>query len=156
MKKQVLRRFTYGLYVVTAAKGDDYAAATITWLSQASFEPPLIMLAMQNGSHILEMCQKAGTCAVHVVGKGQEKIASTFFKPAQVVDDTLSSYGFKTSSVAGAPLLVDLPAWCEVEVKESYPVGDHTLLIAEIVNTGLSDDKMAPLALGDTPWHYGG
>ena len=42
-KKVALRAINYGLYVLTARDGDDYAAGGTNWLSQASFEPPLVM-----------------------------------------------------------------------------------------------------------------
>ena len=43
-KKVALRAINYGLYVLTAKDGDELAAASVNWLSQASFEPPLIMV----------------------------------------------------------------------------------------------------------------
>lgn len=39
-KKKVLRSFTYGLYVLTAQDGDEVAAGTVNWVTQASFQPP--------------------------------------------------------------------------------------------------------------------
>jgi flavin reductase (DIM6/NTAB) family NADH-FMN oxidoreductase RutF len=48
VKKQSLRLLTYGLYVVTAGDGKDVAAGSINWLSQASFEPPLVMVAVKS------------------------------------------------------------------------------------------------------------
>ncbi|UCH10311.1 MAG: flavin reductase [Fidelibacterota bacterium] len=154
--KQVLRRFTYGLYIVAAATESQYAAATVTWLSQVSFDPPLIMLALRNGSRILDMCQKAGACAVHVLAKGQEQIASSFFKPARVEKDALSGFRFHPGSETGAPIFSELPAWCEVKVTKAHPAGDHTLVVAEIVDAGVTHQEISPLALRDTPWHYGG
>jgi flavin reductase (DIM6/NTAB) family NADH-FMN oxidoreductase RutF len=41
-KKVALRAINYGLYVVTAKQGDELAAAGVNWLTQASFEPPLL------------------------------------------------------------------------------------------------------------------
>jgi len=42
-KKKALRAINYGLHVLTANDGGDYAAGGVNWLSQASFEPPLVM-----------------------------------------------------------------------------------------------------------------
>ena len=46
LKKSALRLFTYGLYAVTAKHGDEVSAMTVNWISQASFDPPMIMLAV--------------------------------------------------------------------------------------------------------------
>ena len=45
-KKSVLRLFTYGLFAVTASHEGEVSAMTANWLSQASFEPPMLMLAV--------------------------------------------------------------------------------------------------------------
>ena len=45
-KKQALRMFSYGVYVLTSKFEDDYCAATVTWVSQASFEPPMCQFAL--------------------------------------------------------------------------------------------------------------
>ena len=55
-KKTALRMIPYGLYVLTAAnKKGEIAAATVNWVTQASFEPPLVMMGMKtdNDSHRL-------------------------------------------------------------------------------------------------------
>ena len=42
-KKTALRMIPYGLYVLTAEASDgQVAAATVNWVTQASFSPPLI------------------------------------------------------------------------------------------------------------------
>jgi len=47
VKKQTLRLLTYGLYILTAAAEGELAGGTITWLSQASFTPPLVMVGVK-------------------------------------------------------------------------------------------------------------
>lgn len=50
-----LRAINFGLYVLTAIDGDDVGAAGVNWLTQASFEPPLIAVAVKtdNDTHRL-------------------------------------------------------------------------------------------------------
>ncbi len=55
LKKQALRLFTYGLYAVTSAQGDDINAFTANWLTQVSFEPPLLAVSIENNSKSLPM-----------------------------------------------------------------------------------------------------
>lgn len=41
----------YGLFILTAeGKGDTVAAATVNWVTQASFEPPLIGVGVKADS----------------------------------------------------------------------------------------------------------
>ena len=45
--RAVLRLLSNGIYVLTSRSSDRYGAATVTWLSQASFKPPMIMMAIR-------------------------------------------------------------------------------------------------------------
>ena len=50
-KKTALRMIPYGLYVLTAeARDGRVAAATVNWVTQASFEPPLVVVGVKVGS----------------------------------------------------------------------------------------------------------
>jgi flavin reductase (DIM6/NTAB) family NADH-FMN oxidoreductase RutF len=51
-KKKVLRSFTYGLYILTAQDGEEVAAGTVNWVTQASFQPPLIALGVKAESRL--------------------------------------------------------------------------------------------------------
>ncbi len=51
-KKTTLRMIPYGMYVLTAAHPDGrVAAAAINWVTQASFEPPLVAVGVKADSH---------------------------------------------------------------------------------------------------------
>ena len=43
-KKTALRMIPYGMYVLTS-KSEDVSAATVNWLTQTSFSPPLVLVA---------------------------------------------------------------------------------------------------------------
>ncbi len=73
-RKQVLGRLTYGLYVLTAMPVDGPAvAATVTWLSQASREPPLLMAALRGGIRLLRAVLQAGAFATHLLETQQRR-----------------------------------------------------------------------------------
>src|SRR6266508_1455984 len=59
-KRQVLRRLPYGMYIMTAIAGGKPAASTLTWLSQCSFRPPLVMIAIQKTSAMHEAVERSG------------------------------------------------------------------------------------------------
>lgn len=155
-KKKALRKFTYGLYVVTSRAGDDVAAGTVTWLSQSSFTPPLVMVAVRNDSHLHTLVEQSRTMAISVVAAGQEAMASAFFRPSRVEGGKLNGYAIQDGRQTGAPIIVEAPAWAEVRVTDSIARGDHTVYVAEVVDAGISDETAAPLVLHDTEWTYGG
>ena len=46
VKKKTLRMINYGMYVLTSKDGDQLDAATVNWVTQASFNPPLVVVGV--------------------------------------------------------------------------------------------------------------
>jgi flavin reductase (DIM6/NTAB) family NADH-FMN oxidoreductase RutF len=156
IQKQSLRRLTYGLYILTALEGGEMAAGTVSWLSQASFKPPLIMVAIKAGSRLHNLIERSGMMAVNVLAETQKEIASVFIRPSSIEGEQINGYAIEPGPCTGAPLLKDLPAWFEARVTASIKKGDHTVFVAEVVNAGLRDPAARSLTMQDTGWHYGG
>ncbi|MCS7220861.1 MAG: flavin reductase family protein [Anaerolineae bacterium] len=155
-RKRTLRLLTYGLYILTARDGENLAAGTVNWLSQASFTPPLVMLGVKVDSRLHELIERSGALAVNILGAGQKEIAAAFFRPSQVENGRINGYAFEPGPLTGAPLLTDLPAWFEARVTDVVKRGDHTVFVAEVVSAGLRDPQAKPLEMWDTGWFYGG
>jgi flavin reductase (DIM6/NTAB) family NADH-FMN oxidoreductase RutF len=155
-KKVALRAINYGLYVLTAADGDQLGAAGVNWLSQASFEPPLVMVGVKADSDTHALIERTGTFAVNVLGEDQLDIGKAFFRTTTVEGDTVNGYRFERGPQTGAPLLVDLPYWFEARVTDTLARGDHTVFVAEVVDAGVRDDSVTPLLLRSTGMNYGG
>lgn len=132
-KKAALRMIPYGLYVLTAKSGNDIAAATVNWVTQTSFAPPLLVVGVKADSGSYATARAAGSFALNMLGKGQQGPAFTFFKPAVAEGDKISGMSFKPGST-GAPLLTDCPAAVECKIVEVIEQGDHHIFLAEVVN----------------------
>ncbi|MBF6599147.1 MAG: flavin reductase [Dehalococcoidia bacterium] len=153
-KKTALRMITYGLYVVTTKQGDEYSAATINWLTQVSFQPPLVALGMKADSTTRAHLGIGSAFAVNVLASGQKDVAFAFFKPTTVEGAKLSGYDFETGA-AGAPLLIDAPAWFECRVSDIVERGDHHVVVAEVTDAGRRREA-PPLTLAEVGVFYGG
>jgi flavin reductase (DIM6/NTAB) family NADH-FMN oxidoreductase RutF len=136
-KKTVLRMIPYGLYVLTArGKDDTVAAATVNWVTQASFAPPLVVVGVKADSHAHALIKESRAFALNVLGKGQGPMAFTFFKPATREGQTVSGEPFRWGST-GAPVLERAPGFVECRLVESVEVGDHSVFVGEVVEAGL-------------------
>jgi flavin reductase (DIM6/NTAB) family NADH-FMN oxidoreductase RutF len=153
-KKKALRMVSYGLYVVTAHAGEKYAAGTVTWLSQCSFTPPLVMAGIRRDGALYKVIKASHAFTVHVVGKGQKKLATTFFKTAEVDGDKLSGYLFEAGKT-GSPVLTDAAAWFECRVVDVMKHGDHAVFVAEVVAAGVRHEE-EPLTVRAAGFAYGG
>jgi len=155
-KKTALRAINYGLYVLTAIEGDEVGAAGVNWLTQASFEPPLIVAAVKSDSDSHAIIERTGAFAVNVLAEDQLEIGKAFFRTTKVEGDTLNGFRFEPGPETGAPILVDLPYWFEARVTDSVRRGDHTVFVAEVVSAGVRDESATPLLLRATGMNYGG
>jgi flavin reductase (DIM6/NTAB) family NADH-FMN oxidoreductase RutF len=155
-KKVALRAITYGLFVLTARDGDEYGAAGVNWLTQASFEPPLVAAAVKGDSDSHAIVERTGAFAVSVLAEDQLDIGKAFFRTTKVEGGTLNGYRFEPGPETGCPLLVDLPYWFECRVTDTVARGDHTVYVAEVVGAGVRDESATPLLLRATGMNYGG
>ena len=150
-KKTALRMIPYGLYVLTAEHDGNTAAATVNWVTQKSFDPPLVAIGVKADSGAYEVLKAAGHFALNMLGKGQQGAAFSFFKSAE------------RDGATGAPILASAPAAVECKVAEIVERGDHHIVIGEVVgatvNTapeGRPDEAILEMKeLGDNVF-YGG
>ena len=126
-KKTALRAIPYGLYVLAAeTKAGQVTAATVNWVTQASFEPPLVAVGVKRDSGGHDIIREAGAFSLSVLGEGQQ----------------------------GAPILEAAIAALECELVTTIEEGDHSLFLGKVVEaavqseiSGRPDD--ATLALKD-------
>jgi flavin reductase (DIM6/NTAB) family NADH-FMN oxidoreductase RutF len=137
-KKTALRMIPYGLFVLTAAnKSGQAAAATVNWVTQASFEPPLVVVGVKTDSGAHALIKETKAFALNVLGKSQGPTAFTFFKPAELKDGKLSGEPYRAGST-GAPILTNLPAYVECTLESTVELGDHSVFVGKVVDAGVS------------------
>jgi flavin reductase (DIM6/NTAB) family NADH-FMN oxidoreductase RutF len=155
LKKTVLRSLTYGLYAVTARHGVDTSLMTANWLTQCSFEPPLIALAVEVESHSRQVIEASGVFAVNIYENGQRGLAGSLGRTYAKHPEKLNEVAWTPSPLTGSPLLETALVWAECKIVGSLPAGDHILFVAEVVEVGLNHEG-TPLTLKETGFKYAG
>jgi len=152
-RQQSLRMLSYGVYILSSVNEGEYCVSTITWVSQASFEPPMISVCIKRNSASYEIVKKRGEFILHLLGDNQKELASTFFKPTIFENEKLNGQEFSLEN--NLPLLKDIPAYIQCKVVEILENGDHPLFLADVVDAKINNDSN-PLELRKTGWTYGG
>jgi flavin reductase (DIM6/NTAB) family NADH-FMN oxidoreductase RutF len=153
-KKTVLRMIPYGLYVLTGASSDGrVAASTVNWVSQASFEPPLVAVGVKVDSTAHEIIKESRAFALNVLGKGQQALAFGFFKTLERDGNSIGGEMFSVGS-SGSPILANATAFLECSLIDTLEKGDHSLFLGEVVEAGVNREISGrpdgeTLALGD-------
>ena len=139
-KKTALRMIPYGLYVLTAETRDGrLAAATVNWVTQASFEPPLVVVGVKTGSSPHSIIPETKSFALSILGKGQGNVAYAFFKPAQREGDRIGGEPVRAGKT-GSPILVNAPAAVECELVATVEQGDHAIFVGKVVEASVSTE----------------
>lgn len=154
VKKQVLRQFTYGLFAITCNEGEEVNAFTANWLTQVSFDPPLLAVSVENNSKSLPMIQRSRKFAVNILRTGQRELAGALGKSALKYPQKLASIAYETRG-DDYIVLQDALSWIGCVVQQTHPAGDSTLLVAEVVDAGVVAEGQ-PLTMNEAGFRHAG
>jgi len=155
MKKEWLTAFghmTYGIYVLTARFENTINGMIASWVSQVSYDPPLIMVAVHSNRYSHHLLEKGHAFALHVLDKSQTDMLKRFKGPDP--EKKFSDISWKTEKT-GVPILKNCMAWFELKVKEHHDPGNHTLFIGEVITCG-AQSSGTPLCTLDYEGMYVG
>lgn len=138
VKKTTLRMIPYGIYVLTAEAADGrVAAATVNFVTQTSFNPPLVAVALKADSGAYALVKETKAFALNMLGKGQQGAAFAFFKPAEKQGDKIGGEAYRRGTT-GAPILLTASASVECKVVEVVAKGDHHVVLGEVIEANLA------------------
>lgn len=157
VRTEALRLLSNGVYVLTTCYQEKVHAATISWATQVSFQPTLVLLALRRNSHLAHAVRKGRRFALNILADDQHAIAQAFFTHHTDTEEAtaMGGYGFRMTP-SHCPLLTDALAWIECRVAdEPVSPGDHALMLGEVTGAGMRRQGV-PMDLWSTPWSYGG
>lgn len=157
VRSEALKLLSSGVYVLTTCGSETLHAAAVTWVSQVSFSPPLVLVALRRNSHLAQAVRKAHRFALNTLATDQQAVAEAFFAHRTEPLDAGSIAGQGVRITVGrCPLLTDALAWLECRLSAEPPCpGDHTLMLGEVIGAGVRREGQ-PMVLWSTPWSYGG
>ncbi|BDM77885.1 diguanylate cyclase [Acaryochloris marina MBIC10699] len=154
-KRTLLRNIPHPLNICGVKEGDDVNGFTLSWMTQASFKPPLIVIGVRQDSRSHAMIKASQVFAVSFLEVSQQDLAETFFKPQQRIGDKFGDVEFYLGEETGCPIIASALGFVECRVQGSLEEGDHSIFMGEVIAAGQHRDGQ-PLWMKDTPWNYGG
>ena len=153
-KKTLLRKIPHGVFICGVAEGDDVNGFTASWVTQGSFEPPLVVMAVRADSTSNGIISRTGRFSLNVLSAEQKDLAAVFFKPQKGIGGRFDAAPF-TLGALGLPVLDDALGAVECELVGQVASGDHTVFVGQVKTAVLHRDGAA-LELSATGWQYGG
>ena len=78
-KKTLLRKIPHGVFICGVAEGEVVNGFTASWVTQGSFEPPLVVMAVRADSSSNAIIQRTGRFCLNVLPADQKDLAAVFF-----------------------------------------------------------------------------
>ncbi len=137
-KLQALGRVIGSLCVLTASKGKDEnnikGAMLASWVSQASFSPPGLSIAVAKDRSVESLLQVGDSFALNILSeKDFKEPLKRFTKPFAPGEDRFD--GLDTKLTPNKQIIIpESLAWLDASVKERMECGDHWVIYAEVLH----------------------
>lgn len=130
--EKALGRISGGLYIITAKKGDISSAMLASWVSQASFQPLGLTIAVAKDRAIESLMQVGDHFVLNVLEEeNYQGLMKHFLKRFAPGADRFA--GVKTQDAQnGSPILQEALAYMECEVASRLELSDHWIVYATV------------------------
>lgn len=141
---KALGRISGGLYIITAQKGEINSAMLASWVTQASFKPLGLTIAVAKDRAIEALMQVNDGFVLNVLEEGNyQALMKHFLKRFPPGADRFA--GVKTQPANnGSPILGDALAYLECEVVSRMELTDHWIIYATIDSGRVSKPDALP------------
>lgn len=146
-----MSRLAAGVVLVTAYDADDGprgedVGMTATAFVSVSLEPPLVMVSLRDGSRMDDLLAEQPLWGVSVLSESQRHIAGRFAMKGRISDRLLfEDIPYVRGEVSGALLVGGALATLECRTEQRVVAGDHTLVIARVLEANLPSGEGGPL-----------
>ncbi|CCG05764.1 flavin reductase family protein [Blastococcus saxobsidens] len=137
LMREVLGHFASGVTVVTADAPEGPIGFTCQSFSSLSLDPPLVALAPARTSRTWARLRDIGRFCVNVLAEGQDAVSQNFARSGA---DKFAGVRW-TPSAHGSPVLEDVVAWIDGELWAEYDGGDHTIVVARVLDLDAAPDR---------------
>jgi flavin reductase (DIM6/NTAB) family NADH-FMN oxidoreductase RutF len=132
--RKAMGSFPTGVTVVTVAHGDgDIHGVTVNPFSSVSLEPMLVLACLNETSRAVGLIERAGAFNVNVLSAGQEDVSSWFANRHRPAGSAMFDCVAFEPGMTGCPVLVGAAASFDCWLRQSYRVGDHLIVLGEVV-----------------------
>lgn len=133
---EALDDFVKPYTIVTTADGNNVDAMTAVWVSQVSFDPPMVMVSVGQDRKTHDFIERSGEFVLNTLKEDQKKIADFFGhtslnRDKDKIDE--ADVPMERGQKVKAPIIKNSPSSMECRVVGKQECGDHTVYIGEVV-----------------------
>ena len=115
-----------------------------SWVQQVSFDPLLISIAMKPSRNVHELITSGETFSINVVGDKKKDFMKHFWSGYDPKKNPFDQLAHQQSAQGGV-VLQDAKSVMVCRCKQTLTPGDHTLVIAEVIESVMQDTEAKSL-----------
>lgn len=128
----------YPMFVVTAASGRERAGCLVGFATQASIDPPRMLVCLSTANHTYRVAARAALLGVHALAPQQRELAELFGGSTGDEVDKLAQCSWHPGP-DGVPLLEEVPRRLVGRILSRHELGDHVGFLLEPVAVDAED-----------------
>jgi flavin reductase (DIM6/NTAB) family NADH-FMN oxidoreductase RutF len=122
--------------IITARYNGHVDGFIASWITQVSFVPPLVMVAMNPLHYTYDLVTNSNAFAINILRDDQAELVDLFGKSSGRKVDKFAETLYELGTT-GSPILKDCLAFMDCSVKWSKESGDHIVVVGSIVDAGI-------------------
>lgn len=139
-------RLASGVYIVTVDVAGKKDGMLATWITQAGFEPPSLVVSVNKQREILKAMNVGDRFTINVLSDRNMDIFKAFAKPHN--DEKFEGLALKDSpegSSNAGPVFAEAVSFIDLKVQSVTEVGDHVLVVGEVIDGELLNGQDEPM-----------
>jgi flavin reductase len=137
--RTAMGRFASGITIMSTLQDGVAHAMTANAFTSVSLDPPLVLMCVDHGVRMHDAVLDYGYWAVSMLGDSHREIAERFAKSGRDLRSQFDGIGTQPGPKTGCPLIEGALSWLECRTWATYPGGDHTIVVGEVLSLGVGE-----------------
>lgn len=130
-------RIPSGCSILTVEHDGRSTGVLVSWVQQASFDPPSLTVCLKRGRPALELIESSERFLLNIIGEDSAPLFKHFGRGFALENDAFS--GLAVRETCYGPLIESSIAHIGCDVTQKITVGDHDLFVGEVGAAGVVD-----------------
>lgn len=139
--RQIMSRYVTGVTIVTTCHDGEIHGLACNAFCSVSLSPPTVLVSISTNTRTDRLMRQSKVLAVNVLSDSQADLSNRFAgRHKDKEADRFEGFEWRTA-VTGAPIFEGTQAYLDCRIVNAFESGDHTLYVAEVVDSGVHDAR---------------
>ena len=146
-------RIPSGLFILSARRGQAETGVLTSWVQQCAFAPPQISVALQRDRPIIAWLTQGAPFTLNILDDSQTDMIAHFGRGFALEEPAFEGLEVERPQTGGL-VLQEALAYLQCRITGRCPVGDHELLLAEVLSGKVLNEGQPMIHIRKSGFHY--